>query len=211
MCQGAIVSLVQFKKSGRNKRIILKGIGSYADLIADNVAKLKRAGWDENLPGQKVYSIVSDFSAWNRFSVVSGDSGKKELNILAEAYREIAGKPSALIRHVLKCGKVDDALANLLLPKAKKEYSDKRAKFWKEYDDKRAKFWKEYSDKRAKFWKEYDDKRAKFWKEYDDKRAKFWKEYNDKCAKFWKEYNDKCAQLFVHLFRVKSNRIECLR
>ncbi|MDD5006746.1 MAG: hypothetical protein PHS93_09515 [Candidatus Omnitrophica bacterium] len=43
MCQGVIVSLVKFKdKNNKQKRVVLKGIGSHSDLIKDNIASLKK-------------------------------------------------------------------------------------------------------------------------------------------------------------------------
>jgi hypothetical protein len=141
MCQGAIVSLVKFKVKGRNKSIVLKGIGGHSQLVQDNLAKLKRAGWNDNLPDQKVFSIESDFSAWNKFTVESGDPNKAELKILAKAYKEIAGSASALIRHVLKCGKIDGGLVGLLEAPAQAEYDKVTAQAWAEYDKVTAQAW----------------------------------------------------------------------
>ena len=122
MCQGAIVSLVQFKVGRKRKNIILTGIGSHSQLIKDNAAILTGRGWDENHPDQKVFSIESDFSAWNKFSIVAGEPGKKELKLLASAYEKIAGNASALIRHVKHCGKIDDSVLRLLTAPAWAEY-----------------------------------------------------------------------------------------
>jgi hypothetical protein len=157
MCQGAIVSLVQFKVGKRNKQIVLKGIGSHADLVADNIKKLTRAGWKDSLPGQKVFSIESDFSAWNKFTVESGEPSKKELKVLAKAYKEIAGSPSALIRHVLKCNKVEDALVRLLTATADKAWQEATAtaeKAWQEAKATADKAWQEAAATAEKAWQE---------------------------------------------------------
>ena len=141
MCQGAIVSLIQFKVKERTKNVVLKGIGSHSQLVSDNTAKLTKAGWNENLPGQKVFSIESDFSAWNKFTLVSGFPNKVELKLLKTAYKEIAGSASALIRHVLKCNKIDEALLRLLTAPAWAEYEKVTAPAWAEYNKVKAQAW----------------------------------------------------------------------
>ena len=152
MCQGAVVSVFQFKVGKRTKNVVCTGIGSHKGVAKDNKAKLEKAGWNENLPGQKVFSIESDFSAWNKFTLVSGEPDKKELKLLKSAYKEIAGSASALIRHVLKCGKIDDALLRLLTAPAWAEYEKVKAQALAEYKKVTAPALAEYEKVKAPAW-----------------------------------------------------------
>ena len=200
MCQGAIVSLIQFKPKKRTKSIVLKGIGSHSQLVQDNLTKLTKAGWNENLPGQKVFSIESNFSAWNKFTVESGEPGKKELKILKTAYKEIAGSPSALIRHVLKCGKIDDALIALLKAAARAEYGKVTAAARAEYDKVTAPARAEYGKVTAAASAEYGKVTAPARAEYDKVTAAASAEYDKVTAAAW-----------VHIFRKPLNRVSQLR
>jgi hypothetical protein len=233
MCQGAIVSLVKFKVGNRTKSITLKGIGSHADLVKDNIAKLTKAGWNENLPGQKVFSIESDFKAWNKFTVESGDPSKAELKILAKAYKEIAGSASALIRHVLKCGKIDDALVSLLTAPAYKIWQESKAPAYKIYQESKAQAYKIYQESKAQAYKIYQESTApayKIWQEskapaykiYQESKAqayKIWQESTAPADKIWQEstapadkiWQESRVNIWVSLFRKPSNRINALR
>lgn len=130
MCQGVIVSLVKFRVKNRTKQVVLAGIGSHSQLVAENQKRLKRLGFRENSKGQSVISIESDFSGWNKFNVESGIPTKEELKVLASIYKKIAGNASALIRHVKRCGKIDDALIGLLMAPAQKLYNETTAQAW---------------------------------------------------------------------------------
>ena len=152
MCQGAIASLIQFKFGKRVKNVMLTGIGSHSDLLAENKAKLVKAGWKDGLPGQKVFSIESDFSAWNKFSVVGDEPGKKELKLLKIAYKGIAGNATALIRHVKECGKIDDALIALLTAPADKAWQEAKAPAYKAYQETKATADKAYQEATATAW-----------------------------------------------------------
>ena len=135
MCQGVVVSLVSFKNKKKNTGIVLSGIGSHSDLIKDNLKKLKRVGWIENASGEKVISIESNFSSWNKFTIVSDSQpNRNELKLLRDAYKKCAGNVKALIAHVKRCGKIDDALVNLLTEPAWAEYKKVTEPAWAEYN-----------------------------------------------------------------------------
>ena len=142
MCQGVIVSLVKFQNDkGKNKRAVLKGIGSHSSLIKNNQKLLKKLGWTENAKNQEVVSIESDFSGWNKFTVESGNPSKVDLAILSRAYKECASNARVLISHVKRIGKTDDALVSLLIASAKKVYCDTIASAEKVYYDKTTRVW----------------------------------------------------------------------
>ena len=134
MCQGVVISLVKFKNKKKNITVVLSGIGSHSDLIKDNIVKLKRTGWKENISGESIISIESDFSAWNKFTIESETQpNQNELKILRETYKKCAGSAKALIAHVQKCGKIDNALVNLLTEPALAEYNKIKDQAWAEY------------------------------------------------------------------------------
>jgi hypothetical protein len=134
MCQGVIGILVSFKAGGKTKRIVLTGIGSHSQLLAANKKKLKRAGWKEKAKGERVVSIESDFSAWNKFTVESGEPSRVELSLLKNAYKKCARDAKHLISHVKKCGQIDEALVNLLSESARTEYKRVAAPALAEYE-----------------------------------------------------------------------------
>ena len=155
MCQGCIVSLVKFKVGKKVKSITLAGVGSHSALLSDNKKRLERAGWKENANGERVISIESDFSGWNRFTVESGDPNKQELRLLKSAYKKVAGSSQALIRHIRKTGKIDDALVRLLSDEARKKFNKDtdtlRKKFNEDADTLSKKFNEDYATLSKKF------------------------------------------------------------
>ena len=198
MCQGAIVSLVKFKKGKRLVRVPVSGIGSHSELIKANTLLLKRRGWNENLPGQEVISVESDFTkGWNYFTVESGQPDKSDMAILRRKFKTIAGSASALIRHVKRCGRIDDALVALLTASA-----------WAEYEKVRAPAWAEYEKVTAPAWAEYEKVRAPALAEYEKVRATAWAEYEKVTAPALAEYEKVRAPAWCKLFAKKENRVE---
>ena len=124
MCQGVIISLIKFKVGRQTKKVVLTGIGSHSDLFKNNIKKLKREGWKESVSNEKIISIESNFSGWNKFTIESHDKpNNSELSILRKAYKGCAGNAENLIKHVKKIGKIDNALLNLLSAPAFAEYN----------------------------------------------------------------------------------------
>ena len=153
MCQGVIVSLVKFKdKNNKQKRVVLKGIGSHSDLIKDNIASLKKRGWNENSRNQDVISIESDFSAWNKFTVENGSPTKSEMAILRRAYKECAGNAKLLIAHVKDIGRLDNSLVKLLSAQALAKYKEVEAPAWAKYEEVEAQAWAKYEEVKAQAW-----------------------------------------------------------
>jgi hypothetical protein len=164
MCQGIVTSLFKFKVGRKTVRVIASGIGSHSDLAANSVRKLKRAGWTDKARGQSVVSIESNFrKGYGQFTVESGKPSPADLILLKREYNRVAGSAVALMRHVKRCGKVDDALVALLTPEAWKAYEDGRAPLWKAYEDGRAPLWKAYQDGCAPLWKAHQDGCAPLW------------------------------------------------
>ena len=132
MCQGAIMSIVRFGK----KRVVLSGIGSHSTLIADNKKFLEKRGWEEGLPDQSVVSYESDFTQgkWGRFTHEGGDPRKGDEKIVKAEFKKIAGSASALIRHIQRHKRIDDALLKLLTAPAQKVYAAATSEDQKVYD-----------------------------------------------------------------------------
>jgi hypothetical protein len=153
MCQGTIVSLISFKKNNKTVRVVLSGIGSHSKLVKDNMKKLQRAGWKESINGERVVSIESDFSAWNKFTVESGSKpNRAELKILRDTYKKCAGDAKHLIVHVKRCGKIDNALVDLLIESALAEYEKVKAPAWAKYEKSTAQALAEYEKVKAQAW-----------------------------------------------------------
>ena len=153
MCQGVIVSVVEWRGKNRKiKRCVLSGIGSHSQLLANNAKRLNRLGWRENSTYQHVYSIESDFSAWNKFQLAGDEPDGATLRLLKNEYKRIAGNAKALIAHVKRCGKIDDALLNLLTAPALAEYDKVTAPALAEYDKVKAAAWAEYDKVTAATW-----------------------------------------------------------
>ena len=152
MCQGVVASLVKFTANGKKKTVVMSGIGSHSDLIKDNVKKLKRAGWKENASGESVISIESDFSGWNKYTVEAGKPSDAEIKILNREYKKCAGNAGALIAHVKRCKKIDDALVALLSADGTKIYNAKRAPLDADHKAKRATLDADYKAKCAPLW-----------------------------------------------------------
>ena len=129
MCQGVIASLVKFRVGKKRKSVILSGIGSHSDLFGDNREKLIGLSGVEG-EGEEIVSIESDFSGWNKFTVESGEPSKSDYRKLAAEYKRIAGSSKALIAHVLRCMKIDEALLSLLTAPARAEYNKVTASAW---------------------------------------------------------------------------------
>jgi hypothetical protein len=152
MCQGIVISLVKFTANGKGKKVVLSGIGSHSDLLKNNIKKLKRSGWKENASGESVISIESDFSRWDKFTVESGHPTCAEVAILTREYKKCAGNAKALIAHVKRCGKIDDALIALLTASAWAEYKKVRASARAEYEKVTASARAEYEKVTASAW-----------------------------------------------------------
>ena len=163
MCQGVVASLVKFTANGKKKTVVMSGIGSHSDLIKDNVKKLKRAGWKENASGESVISIESDFSGWNKYTVEAGKPSDAEIKILNREYKKCAGNAGALIAHVKRCKKIDDALVALLSADGTKIYDAKLATLDADYDAKCAPLYADYEAKRAPLYADYEAKLATLW------------------------------------------------
>ena len=211
MCQGAIVSLVKFKKGKKTRRVVLSGVGSHSDLLSRERKKLIKAGWREGCLGEEVISIESDFSGWNRFTVEGGNPGKSDMAILKREYKKIAGNAKTLIVHVKRVGMIDDALVGLLTAPAWAEYNKVTATAWAEYNKVKAPALAEYDKVTAPALAEYDKVKATAWAEYDKVTATAWAEYNKVTATALAEYNKVKAPAWVRLFSAKENRIDCLR
>ena len=125
MCQGAIVSIVRFGK----KRVVLSGIGSHSTLIADNKKLLEKRGWKEDAPNQSVVSYESDFTQnkWGKFTHEAGDPKKGDEKIVKAEFKRVSGSASALIKHIQRIGRIDDALVKLLTAPAWEAYSEATA------------------------------------------------------------------------------------
>jgi len=234
MCQGVIVSLVKWQgKSKRVKRCVLSGIGSHSQLLADNSKKLERLGWRDNAPGQKVYSIESDFSAWNKFSLAGDEPDKSELAILKREYKKCAGSAKALIAHVKRCGKIDDALERLFTSEAKSDYEAKRKPLDADYEAKRRPLDADYEAKRKPLHADYEAKRKPLdadyeakrkpldadyeakrrplYADYEAKRKPLYADYEAKRKPLDADYEAKRLRLWVKTFAKKSNRIASLQ
>jgi hypothetical protein len=200
MCQGTIVSLISFKVKNRTKRIILSGIGSHSDLVKDNLLKLKKAGWKENIVGERIISIESDFSAWNKFTVESGEPSKLELKILRNTYKKCAGNARSLISHVKRCGKIDNALVNLLtepaLAECKKVTEPALA---------------EYNKVTEPAWAEYNKVKEQALAEYKKVTEQALAEYKKVTEQALAEYNKVKEQAWIKLFSIKANRVPHLQ
>ena len=166
MCNGVVISLISFKNKKKNVRVVLSGIGSHSSLVSDNLKKLKRAGWKENAIGERIISIESDFSAWNKFTVECGEPNRNELKILRSAYKKCAGDATHLIAHVKRCNKLDDSLVNLLTEDARTEYEKVKAPAWTEYEKVTAQARTEYEKVTAPARTEYEKVKAQAWIKY---------------------------------------------
>jgi hypothetical protein len=234
LCQGVIVSLVKFQtESGKNKRIVLKGIGSHSDLLKDNQARLEKLGFKETCMNQDVISIESDFSGWNRFTVESGYPTRSEFAILTRAYKECAGNAKTLIAHVKFYRNIDDGLLNLLTITAWKAYQEAKAPASKAYREVEAPAWKAYQEVEATAWKAYQEAKAPAWKAYREVEAPALKAYREVEAPAWKAYQEAKATAskayreveapalkayqeakataWIKIFKKKENRVERLR
>ena len=169
MCQGAIVSIVRFGK----KRVLLSGIGSHSTLIADNRKLLEKRGWKEDAPNQSVVSYESDFTQkkWGKFTHEAGDPRKGDEKIVKAEFKRISGSASALIEHMRRIGRIDDALVNLLTAPALKAYGEVTATARKAYDEATAPALKAYGEATAPARKAYDEATAPAWKAYDEAAA----------------------------------------
>ena len=199
MCQGVVISLVKFQVNGKQKQVILSGVGSHSQLFKDGAARLTRLGWRAGLE-EGIVSIESDFSGWNRFSVESGTPTKRELTTLKRAYKKVAGNGKVLIAHVRRIGKIDDALLELF-----------RAQALAEYDKVSAPAWAEYNKVSAPALAEYDKVAAQALAEYNKVKAPALAEYNKVKAPALAEYNKVKAKAWCKLFTKKSNRVKRLR
>jgi hypothetical protein len=188
MCQGVIVSLVSFKVKGKTRRVVLSGVGSHSELIQSSAKRLKRAGWKEN-PSDRVVSIESDFSGWNKYSLAGGNPTTAETAILSREYKRIAGNAKALIAHVKSVKKIDDALLRLLTAPALAEYEKVTAPALAEYEKVTAPAWAEYEKVTAPALAEYEKVTAAALAEYEKVRAAAW----------------------CKLFAKAENRVGCLR
>jgi hypothetical protein len=196
MCQGIVISLVKFKSKNKNVRVVLSGIGRHSDLIKSNLGKLQKAGWVGNISNESVISIESDFSAWNKFTVESEDQpNRAELKILKDTYKKCAGNARALIAHVKRCGKIDDALVNLLTASALAEYEKVEAPALAEYKKVTASALAKYNKVEAPALAEYKKVTAPALAEFDKVTASALAEYKKVTAPAW-----------IKLFSLKSNR-----
>jgi hypothetical protein len=189
MCQGVIVSLVKFKAKGKNKTVVLSGIGSHSDMLAKHKQTIIKAGWKVG-KNESIISIESDFSkGYGNFTVESGTPTKKEMALLKKEYNRCAGSTTALIAHVKTVSKIDDALISLLTAKALADYEAKCAPLYADYEAKCAPL---YAD--------YKAKRATLYADYEAKRATLDADYEAKCATHW-----------IALFSIKENRLNHLQ
>ena len=147
MCQGAIVSIVRFGK----KRVVLSGIGSHSTLIADNKKLLEKCGWKEDAPNQSVVSYESDFTQnkWGKFTHEAGDPKKGDEKIVKAEFKRVSGSASALIKHIQRIGRIDDALVKLLTAPAWEAYSEATATAWKAYNEATAPALAAYNEAKA--------------------------------------------------------------
>jgi len=211
MCQGCIVSLVKFKVGKKVKSITLAGVGSHSALLSDNKKRLERAGWKENANGERVISIESDFSGWNRFTVESGDPNKQELRLLKSAYKKVAGSSQALIRHIRKTGKIDDALVQLLSDEARKKFDEDTATLRKKFNEDYAPLCKKFDEDYATLRKKFNEDAAPLCKKFDEDYATLCKKFNEDTAPLCKKFNEDAAPLWCKFFSVKSNRVPQLQ
>jgi predicted aminopeptidase len=191
--------LVGFRVRGKQKKVVLSGIGSHSQMLQDNASRLKGLGWLGS-GDEWVASIESDFSGWNKFTVESGEPTPADLRLLKCEYKRVAGSAKALIAHVKRTGKIDHALVDLLTAPAWAEYDKVRDAAWAEYDKVRAAARAEYGEVRAAAWAGYGEVKAAAWAEYDKVRAAAWAEYGEVIVPAW-----------CKLFAVKANRIKRLR
>ena len=158
-------------------------------MFSDNEKKLIKAGWKEGISGESIISIESDFSAWNSFTVEHGVPTKFEKRLLAAEYKKCAGNVRALISHVKRLGKIDDALTNLLTAPALKQYEEVTAPARKQYEEVTAPAWKQYKEVTAPALKQYKEVTATALKQYEEVTATAW----------------------IKLFSVKTNRVPHLQ
>jgi hypothetical protein len=194
MCQGAIASYLSWPGG----ELLLSGVGGHHDLIKSNKDKLLALGWRGDMTDVKVYSIESDFSGWNKFTFESEVPPERIKKILADEYERIAGSAEALITHVKKVGKIDEALVDLLVggipevDKVRAELDRARAERDKA-DAERDKVWAEWDKARA----EWDRARAewgKVWAEWYKARAE-WYKARAELDKVWAEWDKARAEL----------------
>ena len=192
MCQGVIVSLVEFK----GKQVILSGIGSHSKLLKDNKQLLIDRGWAEDNESQKVFSIESDFTnGYGKFTIESGKPDDKQLELLTREYLNCAGTDRQLIDHVKRCGKIDGSLVKLLTPEANGRYYEARALIGKQYKEACAPIWKQYSEACAPILKQREEACATIWKQYDKDVAPIWKQYEEAFASIRKQYDEAHAPI----------------
>ena len=227
MCQGAIVSIVRFGK----KRVVLSGIGSHSTLIADNKKLLEKRGWKEDAPNQSVVSYESDFTQnkWGKFTHEAGDPKKGDEKIVKAEFKRVSGSASALIKHIQRIGRIDDALVKLLTAPAWKAYGEATATALGAYNEAKAPAWKAYSEAKATAWKAYNEAtataleayneakataleayneaKATALEAYNEAKATALEAYNEAKATAWKAYNEAKATAFIKIFRNPKNRI----
>ena len=208
MCQGVILS----RLSKGRKSLILTGIGSHLSLISDNQKRIEKKFGSVNDSEIQIISCESDFSkGWNHFTIESEMPTKSEMKQIKSVWKETAGSARALISHVKRCGKIDDALVELFTAPAIAEYNKVKAQAWAEYNKVEAQAIAEYNKVTAPAWAEYNKVEAPAIAEYNKVKAPAWAEYNKVKAQAWAEYNKVTAQAWIKLFRDPKNRVAHLR
>ena len=213
MCQGVVVSLVKFKVGDKSKTVIMSGVGSHSELIANNLPRLKKLGYTE-AKDDFLCSVESDFTkGWGKFSDAGHfvDATIGEQKKIAKEYKRVAGSVKALIAHVKKCGKIDNALLDLLSAPAQKAYDEAIATAQKAYNEAIVTALKAYDEARVTALKAYNEATATAQKAYNEARVTAQKAYNEATATAQKAYNEAIAMAWCKLFRVKANRVEQLR
>jgi len=227
MCQDVILSLVKFQVGKKQKRVVLKGVGSHSDLLLRNRKQLTQLGWRES-PTDEVISIESDFAnGWNRYTVESGSPTAADARILAREYKRCAGTAKALIAHVRKYG-YDESLANLLSAKGQNDYQAKRKPLTDDYwakrkllaDDYQAKLklladdhqtkvkplTDDYQTKMKLLDDDYQTKRKPLTDDYWAKRKLLDNDYQAKLKLLDDDHQTKLKLLWLRLFAMPTNR-----
>ena len=220
MCQGAIVSIVRFGK----KRVVLSGIGSHSTLIADNKKLLEKRGWKEDAPNQSVVSYESDFTQnkWGKFTHEAGDPKKGDEKIVKAEFKRVSGSASALIKHIQRIGRIDDALVKLLTAPAWEAYSEATAPAWKAYNEATAPALEAYneatatalgaySEATATALEAYNEATATALEAYNEATAPAWEAYSEATAPAWEAYNEATATALESLQRGKGYGIGSLQ
>jgi hypothetical protein len=131
-------------------------------MAKEHAANLSKLGLDA--PGLRVVSLESDFTkGWNQFTLEFGEPTAEEMIVLKREWAKVAGDADALIAHVERCAKIDEALIELLSQEGLGAYTEAKATALKAYNKATATAWKAYNKAKAPAEKAYNKAKATAW------------------------------------------------